>query len=42
MVIAGGAGGKLRMGRYVQLRTSRQPLQGWSGFGQKAPNAFPH
>jgi hypothetical protein len=41
-VICGGTQGKFRMGRYLQLRPGKNPLQGWSGFGQKAPNAVAH
>lgn len=41
-ILCGGAQGKFRMGRYLQLRPGKNPLQGWSGFGQKAPNAVPH
>ncbi|MBX7113815.1 MAG: DUF1552 domain-containing protein [Myxococcaceae bacterium] len=41
-LICGGTQGKFRMGRYLQLRPGKNPLQGWSGFGQKAPNAVAH
>jgi hypothetical protein len=41
-VIAGGANGKLRMGRYLKLRPGKEALQGWNDVGDKAPNAVPH
>lgn len=41
-VIAGGANGKFRTGRYLKLRAGRDPLDGWDGLGSKAPNAIAH
>ncbi|MGQ0507152.1 MAG: DUF1552 domain-containing protein [Myxococcaceae bacterium] len=42
-ILAGGAAGKLKMGRYLNLRpTTSDPLAGWNGFGQKAPQATAH
>lgn len=41
-VLAGGAGGKLRMGRFLRLRPGVNPLAGWGNFGDKAPNAVAH
>ncbi|MBL8956412.1 MAG: DUF1552 domain-containing protein [Myxococcaceae bacterium] len=41
-VIAGGANGKFRTGRYLRLRPGKNPLQGWSAIGNKAPNAVAH
>ena len=41
-VIAGGANGKLRTGRYLRLRPGVLPLAGWGNVGDKAPNAVAH
>ena len=41
-ILAGGAGGKFRMGRYLKLRTGGDPLAGWDGGGTKAPNLVAH
>ncbi len=41
-VLAGGASGKFRMGRYLKLRTGGDPLAGWDGGGTKAPNLVAH
>jgi hypothetical protein len=41
-VLAGGAGGKFRMGRYLQLRPGKEPTDGWKGPGYPIDNAIPH
>ncbi len=41
-VLAGGANGKFRMGRYLKLRPGKDPLDGWDGLGTKAPSAVAH
>jgi hypothetical protein len=41
-VLAGGANGKFRMGRYLQLRPGMDALTGWNNVGDKAPDAIAH
>jgi hypothetical protein len=41
-VLAGGVNGKLRMGRYLNLRPGLDPLQGWTMVGDKAGNSVAH
>ncbi len=41
-VLAGGANGKFRMGRYLRLRPGKEALDGWFEVGNKAPNAVAH
>ncbi|MFP2930252.1 DUF1552 domain-containing protein [Pyxidicoccus sp. 3LG] len=42
-VLAGGAGGKFRMGRFVRARPAgSNPLSGWSGPGTPLPTAVAH
>jgi hypothetical protein len=41
-VIAGGTNGKFRTGRYLRLRTVKDPIIGWDGYGSKVPNAVAH
>ncbi len=41
-VLAGGAGGRFRMGRFLRLRPAEGPLEGWSGPGAPAPRLVPH
>ncbi|NOJ94343.1 DUF1552 domain-containing protein [Corallococcus coralloides] len=41
-VLAGGAGGKFRMGRMLSLRPGKDPLRDWTGPGAKLEGAVPH
>ncbi|RKG56738.1 DUF1552 domain-containing protein [Corallococcus sp. AB011P] len=41
-VLAGGAGGKFRMGRMLSLRPGKDPLGDWKGPGAKLEGAVPH
>jgi hypothetical protein len=41
-VLAGGAGGRFRMGRFLRLRPGTDPLSRWSGPGTPLPGAVAH
>jgi hypothetical protein len=41
-VLAGGCNGRFRMGRYLQLRPGKAPLDGWTATGDPAVNMVPH
>ncbi|RKH55007.1 DUF1552 domain-containing protein [Corallococcus llansteffanensis] len=41
-VLAGGAGGKFRMGRCLRLRPGKDPLGSWPGPGSPLPGAVEH
>ncbi|RKG71732.1 DUF1552 domain-containing protein [Corallococcus sp. CA054B] len=41
-VLAGGAGGKFRMGRMLSLRAGKDPLGSWKGPGTPLEGAVPH
>jgi len=41
-VLAGGAGGKFRMGRFLRLRPGTDPLGNWGGPGTPLPGAIAH
>ena len=41
-VLAGGAGGKFRMGRCLRLRPGKDPLGNWPGPGSPLPGAVEH